>query len=58
MSETKTQSAFSFLSIFEREVDELSAQTEDAETLELLRRRVVDRVLQEIKKKEPQYDSY
>jgi len=50
MTETKTQSAFNFLSIFEREIDELSVQTEDAEMLELLRRRVVDKVLQEIKK--------
>jgi hypothetical protein len=45
----RTQDAFAFLKMFEDTVAELSAQTEDGEALEQLRRRVVDKVLREIR---------
>lgn len=48
--------AFEFLKLFEDTVDEVATQTDDGESLELLQRRVVDKVLSEIKK-QPQYDS-
>jgi hypothetical protein len=45
----EVRQAFKFLKIFEDAVDEVATQTDSCEVCEEIRRRVVDRVLNEMK---------